>query len=63
MVAELYKLVVGQGWVSRTEFWSMHPVEVFWLIDARMPKKTYAGGMSEDEVADIHAHLKREGHL
>ena len=34
----MYDLCVGQKWVTRGEFWTMPPGEVWWLIDAMMPK-------------------------
>jgi len=34
-----YKAVVGQGWVSPSEFWSMAPGEFWWLCDAKNPPK------------------------
>lgn len=33
----LYRIAVGQGWVSPSEFWEMPPAEVWWLIDAHTP--------------------------
>lgn len=32
--------MVGQGWVSPSEFWSMPPGEVWWLVDAKTPKES-----------------------
>lgn len=31
--------MVGQGWVSGYEFWRMAPGQVWWMIDAKMPKQ------------------------
>jgi len=36
------------------DFWRLHPDEVHWLIDAMRPAKAYAGGMTEDEVAELY---------
>jgi len=36
------------------EFWAMHPDEFWWLAEASRPRKVYAGGMTEDEVAELY---------
>nr|WP_170540974.1 hypothetical protein [Ruegeria arenilitoris] len=30
-------MLVGQGWVSRAEFWTLPPGELWWLLDAHIP--------------------------
>ena len=42
--------------MSPRDFWRMHPIEFWWLVDARRPKKMY-GDMSEDEVAELYEEL------
>lgn len=39
--------------MTRDEFWSLHPTEFWWLVDAHTPKKMYLN-MSEDEVREIY---------
>lgn len=39
--------------MTRAEFWEMHPVEFWWLVEAKKPVKMY-GSMSEDEVREIY---------
>lgn len=34
------------------EFWDMHPIEFWWMVEARTPPKTYAG-MREAELDDL----------
>lgn len=36
------------------DFWSLHPTEFYWLLDAKRPRKTYAGGMSEAVVEELY---------
>lgn len=43
------------------DFWALYPDEFWWLADARKPPKTYAGGLSEADVADLYEDLKRQG--
>lgn len=42
------------------EFWALHPVEFWWTVDAKKPKKKY-GSMNEDEVADLYDEMKGLG--
>lgn len=28
---------VGQGWVTPSDFWRLHPDEFWWLYEAKMP--------------------------
>lgn len=41
------------------DFWRTHPVEFWWVAEAKIeldkPRKQYAGGMTEEEVAAIYA--------
>lgn len=41
----------------------MHPTEFWWLAEAKKPPKVYAGGLTEPDVAEIHAGLKSMGAL
>ena len=36
----------------------MHPVEVWWMIEAKMPQKIYAGGMTEYEADECYDRLQ-----
>jgi hypothetical protein len=31
-------MLVGQGWVSPSEFWAMPPGSVWWLIESKTPE-------------------------
>lgn len=56
LVAETYKIVIGQGWLPPSEFWRLHPTELWWLIDAKRPRKMY-GSMTEDTVRELYDEL------
>lgn len=46
-------MVVGVwGW-QPSEFWALHPIEFYWLMEAKRPTKMY-GSMTEAEVAEIY---------
>lgn len=32
-----YSVAVGQGWVSRSDFWDMPVAEFWWLVSAKNP--------------------------
>lgn len=49
----MYALCVGQKWVSPAEFWALPPGEVWWLVDAMMPRE----GMDEEEAESLYAAL------
>jgi hypothetical protein len=38
------------------QFWKLHPVEFWWQVDARRPKKMY-GSLTENEVADLYEEM------
>lgn len=46
------QVVVRDGMMRPAEFWSMRPAELRWLIEAKLPAKKYAGGLTEAEVAE-----------
>ena len=48
--------------MTPSEFWRLHPAELWWLIDARRPRRTYAG-MTEDDMAELHDWLKEQALL
>jgi len=50
---------VGQGWVGPSEFWRMHPQEVWWLVEAKMPRQSGLGS----DLEDVRAFMQREGLL
>ena len=52
----MYSLLVGQGWVSPAEFWRLAPGEIWWLIDAKMPKA--APGVTPADLEDMYQALK-----
>lgn len=42
------------------QFWRLHPLEFWWIADARRPPKMY-GHLTEDEMADLYEELKQMG--
>lgn len=42
------------------QFWRLHPLEFWWLVDARRPVKMY-GSMPEHEMADLYEELEEAG--
>lgn len=38
------------------QFWRLNPVEFWWMLDARRPRKKY-GSLSEDDVAELYDFL------
>jgi hypothetical protein len=41
--------------MNRADFWASSPLEMWWRMSAMSPpQKSYAGGMSEDEVSAIY---------
>lgn len=44
------------------QFWRLHPLEFWWIVDARKPPKRY-GSLSENDVAELHEELKDMGLL
>lgn len=44
------------------DFWQMHPIELHWLIEVKMPVKMY-GKMTEHEVEEIYADMEMWGML
>ena len=49
----MFQAAVGQGWMTRSEFWDCHPIELWWLLEAKKPVKMY-GNMTEYEVKEIY---------
>jgi len=49
----MYEASVGAGWITRTEFWTMHPTELWWLIESKRPRRMF-GKMTEAEVEAIY---------
>ena len=41
-------------------FWRLHPLEFWWMLDARRPRKAY-GDLNEEEVAEMYDLLAQEG--
>lgn len=39
--------------MSPSEFWSLRPIEFWWLVDARKPAKQY-GDLSEAEAQELY---------
>lgn len=62
-----YKAAVGVWGMRPRDFWELDPQEFWWQRDARAQqvagKNTYAGGLTESEVREIHAELVERGEL
>ena len=58
----MYLSLVGAGFVSSVDFWKMHPFELWWLIEAKMPKITNPSGMSDELIQELSDLLDR-GHF
>lgn len=43
-------MVVGNDWVSPTDFWDLPPGQIWWLIDAKMPASARARGSEMTQV-------------
>lgn len=41
--------MVGNGWLTRDEFWKCHPQEIWWIVNAKKEPVMY-GDMTEAEV-------------
>jgi len=54
----MYALCVGQDWVSPGEFWTLAPGELWWLIDAKMPKD--GPGPSLGDMEELYQSLRAE---
>lgn len=56
----MYTLCVGQGWISPREFWAMPPGELWWLIEAKMPKQGMAESTAQELLDMLDKELARE---
>ena len=36
------------------DFWGMTARELWWLLEAKRPQQGYAGGMTEEQVAELY---------
>jgi hypothetical protein len=52
----MYLTCVGQKWVTPGEFWAMPPGELWWLVDAMMPK----AGLSAADASDLYDMMRAE---
>lgn len=46
--------------MSPAQFWKMPPPTVWWLVEAKRPRRT---PLPESDMADLHAFMVKEGHL
>lgn len=44
------------------DFWALHPVEFWWLMEAQRPVKMY-GSLPEHEIAALYDEMVDEGML
>lgn len=52
-----YTVAVGQGWVSRSDFWTMPVAEFWWLVAAKIPDFE---NPQQTGIADIRRKVKAE---
>lgn len=50
-----YAIAVGQGWVSRSDFWDMPVAEFWWLFAAKNPDFDKP---EPSDMSDVVAHFK-----
>ena len=43
------------------DFWALSPWEFWQIAEAKRPRQTYAGGLTEEEAAEIHDWLVEMG--
>jgi hypothetical protein len=48
----MYTLLVGRKWVTREEFWTLPPGELWWIVDAMMPAPSDMG-ISNEYLLDL----------
>lgn len=46
-------MAVGQKWVTPKQFWQLHPIEFWLLVDAHKPVRMY-GKLTEYEVEELY---------
>ena len=57
----VYRIAVGNGWVSPSEFWQMPPGEIWWLLDAKTPPEKRDKPNAMRELYDmLKAHQARK---
>lgn len=49
----MYQMFIAADWCSPTEFWSLRPGEVFWILRAKTQVRDAA-----DKWADLYSLLK-----
>lgn len=54
-------MIVGQGWCGPTEFWSLPPAQVWWIIEDRMPQGAASGRTDRDAMLKMLREAKRRG--
>ncbi len=57
LVESLFRAIVGNGWATARDFWSMTPREAWWLVEARTPPRM-VGPLTEDDAEDMYRQMK-----
>jgi len=55
LVESLYRAIVGNGWATAREFWTMTPREAWWLVESKRTPRQITPNMNEDEAEAIYA--------
>jgi len=50
--------MVGAGWVSPSDFWKMHPDELWWLYQSKMPTLKKPDQLTESEYDALYELMK-----
>ncbi len=48
-------MLVGNDWVTPLEFWKLTPGQVWWIIEAKMPKSVKTRG---EDMAELRKMVK-----
>lgn len=59
LVRGLHRILVGQGWVGASEFWSLAPVQAWWIIEDRMPAEAFEAHEAKAEMLRMLREAKR----
>lgn len=50
-------MAVGVWSIQPSEFWRMTMREFWWMFDARKPRRTHVGGMTDEDMDDLKTNL------
>lgn len=61
MVETAYKVAVGGWGMSPDQFWRLHPIEFWWLADAKRKERAVGSMMNTSEMEELHRDLVEAG--